>query len=57
MKYRLTFSPRQGKKMNHYLVSNSEEETERLKKIMYDKGYDLKRISLFKERKNYGRIC
>jgi len=51
MKYRLTFTPRNGKKMSHYLVSHNEEETERLKKMMYDKGYDLKHISLFKERR------
>lgn len=51
MKYRLTFTRRNGKKMNHYLVSNSEDETRRLEKVMYDKGYDLKCISLFKERR------
>lgn len=51
MKYRLTFTRRSGKKLNHYLVSNSEEENKRLEKIMYDKGYDLKCISLFKERR------
>lgn len=55
-KYRLTFTRRQGKKLNHYLVSNSEEENKRLEKEMYDKGYDLKCISLFKERKTYGTV-
>lgn len=51
-KYRLTFSRRKGKPMHHYLVSTSEEETNRLKKMMYEKGYDLKSISLFKERRD-----
>ena len=51
MKYRLTFSRIKGKKQNHYLVSQSEEETERLRKVMYDKGYALTHISLFKERR------
>ena len=51
MKYRLTFTRRNGKPMNHYLVSHNEEETKRLEKEMYDKGYDLKHISIFKERR------
>lgn len=51
MRYRLTFTRREGKKINHYLVSTSQEETDRLEKEMYDKGYDLKTVSLFKERR------
>lgn len=53
MKYRLTFTRKKGKPMTHYLVSHNEDETERLKKVMYDKGYELKHISLFKERRLY----
>lgn len=51
MKYRLTFTKTKGKKINHYLVSTSQEETERLRRDMYLKGYELTHISLFKERR------
>lgn len=50
-KYRLTFTRKKGKKMNRYLVSTSEEETERLRKEMYDKGFELTHVGVFKERR------
>ena len=47
---RLTFS---SKKLNHYLVANSEDEIEMLKKDMELKGFKLVRVTPFLERIGY----
>ena len=47
---RLTFS---SKKLNHYLVANSEDEVELLKKDMELKGFKLVRVAPFLERIGY----
>lgn len=47
---RLTFS---SKKLNHYLVANSEEEVELLEKEMELKGFKLVRVAPFLERIGY----
>lgn len=47
---RLTFS---SKKLNHYLVANTEEEIETLKKDMELKGFELVRVAPFLERTHH----
>ena len=47
---RLTFS---SKKLNHYLVANSEDEVEQLEKDMALKGFELVRVTPFLEKIGY----
>ena len=53
MKLRLTFSRLNGRKLNHYLVANSEDEVAELIKKMNDKGFELKCSAPFLERTHY----